>query len=154
MKLLRFGNPGLERPGALDNDGNIRDLTGCVPDISGAVLNAESLAELSSIDMSRLPVVDHSVRSGPCVGSVGKFICIGLNYSDHAAESGMAVLTEAVVFMKATSSTCGPTDNIELPIKSTKSDWEVELGVIIGTKAKYVSKATRVIACSQLLPCE
>jgi 2-keto-4-pentenoate hydratase/2-oxohepta-3-ene-1,7-dioic acid hydratase in catechol pathway len=140
MKLLRFGESGGEKPGALDADGNIRDLSGSVPDISGPVLHTESLAKLNRIDLSTLPIIDGSVRLGPCVGSVGKFICIGLNYSDHAAESGMAVPTEPVIFMKATSSICGPNDNVELPMNSLKSDWEVELGVVIGARAKYVSK--------------
>lgn len=140
MKLLRFGESGGEKPGALDADGNIRDLSGRVLDISGPVLHAESLAKLNRIDLSTLPIIDRSVRLGPCVGSVGKFICIGLNYSDHAAESGMAVPNEPVIFMKATSSICGPNDNVELPMNSLKSDWEVELGVVIGAKAKYVSK--------------
>jgi len=140
MKLLRFGESGGEKPGALDADGNIRDLSGRVLDISGPVLHAEGLAKLNRIDLSTLPIIDRSVRLGPCVGSVGKFICIGLNYSDHAAESGMAVPNEPVIFMKATSSICGPNDNVELPMNSLKSDWEVELGVVIGAKAKYVSK--------------
>jgi len=140
MKLLRFGESGGEKPGALDADGNIRDLSGRVLDISGPVLHAEGLAKLNRIDLSTLPIIDRSVRLGPCVGSVGKFICIGLNYSDHAAESGMAVPSEPVIFMKATSSICGPNDNVELPMNSLKSDWEVELGVVIGAKAKYVSK--------------
>lgn len=140
MKLLRFGSPGAERPGILDAVGNIRDLTRWVSDIGSEALAPHSLARLRSVDTSTLPVVDRSVRLGPCVGSVGKFVCIGLNYSDHAAESGMAVPAEPVVFMKATSSISGPNDDIELPPMSAKSDWEVELGVVIGIKAKYVSR--------------
>lgn len=139
MKLLRFGDPGEERPGALDTDGKIRDLSGLLSDISGPRLNADNLTTLRRIDLSSLPIVDSSVRLGPCVGSVGKFICIGLNYSDHAAESGMVVPNEPVVFMKATSSICGPNDNVELPKNSSKTDWEVELGIVIGDKAKYIS---------------
>jgi 2-keto-4-pentenoate hydratase/2-oxohepta-3-ene-1,7-dioic acid hydratase in catechol pathway len=140
MKLLRFGSPGAEKAGVLDADGNIRDLTRWVSDIGPEALAPRSLARLRSIDTSTLPVVDRSVRLGPCVGSVGKFVCIGLNYSDHAAESGMAIPAEPLVFMKATSSICGPNDNIELPPMSAKSDWEVELGVVIGVSAKYVSR--------------
>jgi 2,4-diketo-3-deoxy-L-fuconate hydrolase len=110
-----------------------------VPDIGGSVLNRDSIEHLRGLDLSSLPLVDSAVRFGPCVASVGKFICIGLNYSDHAAESGMTVPKEPVVFMKATSCICGPNDDVEIPKGSEKTDWEVELGVIIGTKAKYVS---------------
>jgi len=140
MKLLRFGSEGKEKPGVLDSNGNIRDLSHVVPDISGSVLHPDSLSKLSRLELSRLPIVEPSVRLGPCVASVGKFICIGLNYSDHAAESGMAVPSEPVVFMKATSCISGPNDDVQLPRGSQKSDWEVELGVIIGQKAKYVSQ--------------
>lgn len=142
MRLLRFGNAGAEKPGALDSNGNIRDLSSVVPDIGGTVLHPQSLARLRGLDILSLPIVDSSCRIGPCVASTGKFMCIGLNYSDHAAESGMAVPSEPVVFMKATSSICGPNDDVELPKGSLKSDWEVELGVVIGTRAKYVSKET------------
>jgi 2-keto-4-pentenoate hydratase/2-oxohepta-3-ene-1,7-dioic acid hydratase in catechol pathway len=139
MKLLRYGAPGAEKPGLLDSTGAIRDLSGTVPDISGDTLLPESLARLRKIDPASLPRVSGTPRIGPCVGRVGKFICIGLNYSDHAAESGMAVPKEPIVFMKATSSIVGPNDNLEIPRGSTKTDWEVELGVVIGKTAKYVT---------------
>ena len=139
MKLLRYGPPGAEKPGLLDSTGAIRDLSGTVPDISGDTLLPESLARLRKIDPASLPRVSGTPRIGPCVGRVGKFICIGLNYSDHAAESGMAVPKEPIVFMKATSSIVGPNDSLEIPRGSTKTDWEVELGVVIGKTAKYVT---------------
>jgi 2-keto-4-pentenoate hydratase/2-oxohepta-3-ene-1,7-dioic acid hydratase in catechol pathway len=139
MKLLRYGPPGAEKPGLLDSTGAIRDLSGFVPDISGDTLLPESLARLRKIDAASLPRVSGTPRIGPCVGRVGKFICIGLNYSDHAAESGMAVPKEPIVFMKATSSIVGPNDSLEIPRGSTKTDWEVELGVVIGKTAKYVT---------------
>jgi 2-keto-4-pentenoate hydratase/2-oxohepta-3-ene-1,7-dioic acid hydratase in catechol pathway len=138
MKLLRYGLPGAERPGMLDAQGKIRDLTGFVPDIAGSTLLPGSLAALAKLRAEELPEITCSPRIGPCVGSVGKFICIGLNYSDHAAESGMAVPAEPVVFMKATSAICGPYDDTLLPRGSQKSDWEVELGVVIGREARYV----------------
>lgn len=141
MKLLRHGPIGAERPGLLAADGTIRDLTGIVPDIGGAVLSDAGLSVLRGIDVAALPVVDAATRLGPCVAGTGKFICIGLNYADHAAESGMAVPPEPVVFMKATSAICGPNDPIIIPRGSVKTDWEVELAVIIGTRAKYVSEA-------------
>ena len=141
MKLLRHGAPGAERPGLLHSDGTIRDLTGIVPDIAGAVLSDVGLSALRGIDAAKLPVVDAGSRLGPCVAGTGKFICIGLNYADHAAESGLAVPPEPVIFMKATSAICGPNDPIIIPRTSEKTDWEVELAVIIGTKAKYVSEA-------------
>lgn len=141
MKLLRHGPIGAERPGLLYSDGTIRDLTGIVPDIGGAVLSDVGLSALRGIDAGKLPVVQGDSRLGPCVAGTGKFICIGLNYADHAAESGMAVPPEPVIFMKATSAICGPNDPIVIPRGSEKTDWEVELGVIIGTKAKYVSEA-------------
>lgn len=139
MKLLRFGTHGQEKPGVLDADGVIRDLSGVIDDVTGVVLGDASLDKLKSIDLSSLPAVSAGQRIGPCVGNVGKFICIGLNYSDHAAETGMPLPKEPIVFMKATSAICGPNDNIEIPRGSEKSDWEVELGVVIGTRAKYVS---------------
>lgn len=141
MKLLRHGPIGAERPGLLAADGTIRDLTGIVPDIGGAVLSDVGLSALRGVDVAALPVVDAATRLGPCVAGTGKFICIGLNYADHAAESGMAVPPEPVIFMKATSAICGPNDPIIIPRGSEKTDWEVELAVIIGTKAKYVSQA-------------
>lgn len=141
MKLLRHGPEGQERPGLRLEDGTIRDLTGLVPDIAGAVLSDAGLAELRKIDAASLPVVAADTRLGPCVAGTGKFICIGLNYADHAAESGMQVPPEPVIFMKATSAICGPNDPIIIPRTSVKTDWEVELGVVIGTKAKYVTEA-------------
>ncbi|NBZ86899.1 fumarylacetoacetate hydrolase family protein [Stagnihabitans tardus] len=141
MKLLRHGPRGAERPGMLHSDGTIRDLTGLVPDIGGAVISDTGLAMLRGIDPATLPVVDASTRLGACVAGTGKFICIGLNYADHAAESGMQVPPEPVIFMKATSAICGPNDPIVIPRGSAKTDWEVELGVIIGKTAKYVSEA-------------
>ena len=141
MKLLRHGTAGSEKPGLLHTDGTIRDLTGLVPDIGGGVLSDAGIAMLRGVDADALPVVDANTRLGPCVAGTGKVICIGLNYADHAAESGMAVPPEPVIFMKATSAICGPNDPIIIPRGSVKTDWEVELAVIIGTKAKYVSEA-------------
>jgi len=140
MKLLRFGNRGQEKPGALDSEGQIRDLSGVVADIAGAALLPDSLERLRQIDLHTLPLITGSPRLGPCAGSVGKFLCIGLNYSDHAAESGMAVPAEPVLFMKATSAICGPNDDVVIPMGSQKTDWEVELGVVIGKEARYVHK--------------
>ncbi len=144
MKLLRWGPAGQERPGIIDADRVARDLTGLVPDIAGAVLSDMGLAMLRSIDAKALPKVPDGARLGPCVGGTGKFICIGLNYADHAAESGMQVPPEPVIFMKATSAIVGPNDPIVVPRTSVKTDWEVELAVIIGTKAKYVSEADAI----------
>jgi len=141
MKLLRYGLPGQEKPGLLDKQGNIRDLSGNIKDISGEVLSDTGLQLLSALDPEKLPKVAGTPRLGPCVGQVGKFICIGLNYADHAAESGLQVPPEPVVFMKATSAIIGPNDLVEIPRKSQKTDWEVELGVVIGKAAKYVSEA-------------
>ncbi len=140
MKLVRYGSPGAERPAILDTDGSLRDLSGLINDVSGPSLLPESLDRLSRLNPAELPLVPGTPRLGPCVGSVGKFICIGLNYSDHAAESGMAVPSEPVVFMKATSAICGPNDNVVIPRGSQKTDWEVELGVVIGREAKYVKQ--------------
>lgn len=139
MKLLRFGPLGNEKPGLLDADGAIRDLSGIVDDLSGEELGDDSLAKLRGIDPATLPVVEGNPRIGACVGQVGKFICIGLNYADHAAESGMGLPEEPVIFFKATSSIMGPDDDVEIPRTSVKSDWEVELGVVIGKHTKYVS---------------
>ncbi len=139
MKLLRFGPVGAEKPGLLDANGNIRDLSAIISDVSGAVLNDARLAELRRIDPTSLPLVEGNPRLGACVGQVGKFICIGLNYADHAAESGMALPEEPVIFFKATSAICGPNDSVEIPRSSVKTDWEVELGVVIGKPTKYVS---------------
>lgn len=141
MKLLRYGAPGAEKPGMLDADSQIRDLSGHVDGIAGTVLEPDGIAALSAIDPSTLPLVVGKPRIGPCVGQVGKFICIGLNYADHAAESGLDVPPEPVMFMKATSAICGPNDDVEIPRGSTATDWEVELGVVIGQSAKYVDEA-------------
>lgn len=139
MKLVRFGEPGQETPGLIDNDGLLRDLSGHVSGITGATLGDDTLAKLRAIDVSGLKVIPGNPRIGPCVGNIGKFMCIGLNYSDHAAESGLPVPEHPVLFMKATSAVVGPNDMVSMPRGSTSSDWEVELGVVIGTKAKYVS---------------
>lgn len=141
MKLLRHGARGSENPGILASDGTIRDLSGLVPDIGGAILSDAGLAMLRGLDTFQLPIVDPAIRLGPCIAGTGKLICIGLNYADHAAESSMAVPPEPIIFMKATSAICGPNDPIIIPRTSEKTDWEVELGVIIGTKAKYVTEA-------------
>ena len=139
MKLLRYGPQGQEKPGLLDADGKIRDLSAHVPDIAGAVLT--DLDRLAQIDPASLPLVPGTPRLGPCVAGTGKFICIGLNYADHAAESGLQVPPEPVVFMKATSAICGPNDPILIPRTSQKTDWEVELGVVIGKPGKYLTEA-------------
>jgi 2-keto-4-pentenoate hydratase/2-oxohepta-3-ene-1,7-dioic acid hydratase in catechol pathway len=141
MKLLRYGPQGAEKPGLLDGAGKIRDLSGLVGDIGGATLSDAGLERLRRVDASKLPEVDPSVRLGPCVGGTGKFICIGLNYSDHAAETGATVPPEPIIFMKATSAICGPDDPVIIPRGSQKTDWEVELGFVIGKRAKYVSEA-------------
>lgn len=139
MKLVRYGARGAEKPGLVDASGNLRDLSAHVPDIAGAVL--ADLDALKAINPVSLPLVEGSPRLGACVGNVGKFICIGLNYSDHAAESGMAVPPEPVIFAKYTSAICGPNDPIIIPRGSEKTDWEVELGFVIGKPAKYVTEA-------------
>ncbi len=140
MKLLRHGPVGAEKPGLMHDDGTIRDLTGIVADIGGDTLSDAGLYALRQIDAAALPIVDPATRLGACVAGTGKFICIGLNYEDHAAESGMQVPPEPIIFMKATSAICGPNDPILIPRGSVKTDWEVELAVIIGTRAKYVSQ--------------
>jgi 2-keto-4-pentenoate hydratase/2-oxohepta-3-ene-1,7-dioic acid hydratase in catechol pathway len=141
MKLLRYGAAGSEKPGLLDSDGNIRSLEGVVDDLSGDALSDTGLQAIRDLDPESLPQVDSSERIGPCVAGVGKFICIGLNYSDHAAESGMEVPKEPVMFMKATSAITGPNDNVIIPRNSRKSDWEVELGVVIGKYGKYIEES-------------
>lgn len=141
MKLLRYGAPGAEKPALLDDDGQVRDLSGHVRDLSGAALDPKALAALKDLDLSGLPVVASPGRIGPCVGAVGKFICIGLNYADHAAETGAEVPSQPVVFMKATSAIVGPDDDVIQPTGSTKLDWEVELGVVIGRECRYVEEA-------------
>lgn len=141
MKLLRYGSAGSEKPGMMDADGKIRCLANVIDDLSGDALSDASLEKLRAIDPTTLPEVDAETRIGPCVTGVGKIMCIGLNYSDHAAESGMEVPPEPVLFMKATSAISGPNDNVVIPRNSKKSDWEVELGVVIGKHAKYVSES-------------
>ncbi|HTJ95793.1 MAG TPA: ureidoglycolate lyase [Pararobbsia sp.] len=138
MKLLRFGERGQEKPGALDADGRIRDLSSVVADIDGVTLGDAAVAKLRALDLKSLPLVNEGVRIGPCVGSVGKFVCIGLNYADHAAESNLPIPTEPVVFNKWTSAIIGPNDDVEIPRNSQKTDWEVELGVVIGKPTKYI----------------
>lgn len=140
MKLMRVGPLGQEKPAILDKDGKVRDLSGHVADIGGAAISPEGLAKIAAIDLASLPEVAID-RIGACVSGTGKFICIGLNYSDHAAETGAAVPPEPVIFMKATSAICGPNDDVLIPRTSEKTDWEVELGVVIGKTAKYVSEA-------------
>ncbi|RJT45104.1 fumarylacetoacetate hydrolase family protein [Rahnella woolbedingensis] len=141
MKLLRYGNAGSERPGLLDNNGKLRDLSAHVADISGDFLQPETLDKLRKLDPQSLPLVSGDPRLGACVGNVGKFICIGLNYADHAAETGAEIPKEPVIFSKWTSAIVGPNDDVEIPRDSVKTDWEVELGVVIGTGGRYISEA-------------
>lgn len=140
MKLLRFGNPGSERPGVLDNDGRLRDLSQYINDLRGNALLPESLARLRQLDLYSLPLVEGNPRIGACVGGIGKFICIGLNYADHAAETGADIPQEPVVFSKWTSAVVGPNDNVIIPRGSQKTDWEVELGVVIGKGGRYIDE--------------
>ena len=140
MKLLRHGDFGKEKPGIIDQEGKIRDLSDHITDINGDTINASSLKKIAAIDLSSLPTVSNTTRLGACVGNVGKFLCIGLNYSDHAAESGLPVPSEPILFSKATSAIVGPNDNVEIPRNSSETDWEVELGIIIGKKAKYINE--------------
>ena len=140
MKLLRYGSAGKEKPGLLDQDGSIRDLSSVINDIDGETLSPRSIEQLSGIEPESLPTVTGEPRLGTCVGNIGKLVCIGLNYSDHAKESGMAIPTEPIVFMKAISAISGPNDNIELIRESEKTDWEVELGIVIGSHTKYVTE--------------
>ena len=140
MKLLRYGEAGAEKPGLMDADGNIRDLSGHVADITGDMLDDASLAKLSAIDPASLPKVEGSPRIGPCVANFSKFCCIGLNYADHAAEQGLDLPKHPILFMKANSAIVGPNDTVRLPRGSERGDWELELGVVIGKAAKYVSK--------------
>lgn len=141
MKLLRYGEPGRERPGLLDGEGRIRDLSAHITDVGGEALLPESLTRLRQLDINSLPVVDGRPRLGACVGGIGKFICIGLNYADHAAETGAAIPDEPVIFNKWTSSVVGPNDNVIIPRGSQKTDWEVELGVVIGKGGRYIDEA-------------
>jgi ureidoglycolate lyase len=140
MKLLRVGPKGSEKPAILHTDGTYRDLSSVVSDITGATIGAEGLAKIAAADHGSLPVLDKDSRIGPCVNNVGKFMCIGLNYADHAAETNMPIPAEPILFMKATSAIIGPNDDVELPKNTLKPDWEVELGVIIGKTAKYVDE--------------
>jgi 2-keto-4-pentenoate hydratase/2-oxohepta-3-ene-1,7-dioic acid hydratase in catechol pathway len=140
MKLVRYGAPGREKPGMIDKDGKLRDLSKIVPDISGDVLSPKGLNKLRKLKPEKLPPVRGKPRIGACVGHVGNFIAIGLNYSDHAAEAGMPIPKEPIIFNKASSCICGPDDDTMIPKGSTKLDWEVELGIIIGQHARYVSK--------------
>lgn len=141
MKLVRYGKTGAEKPGLIDADGRIRDLSKVVDDIGGKTLDPKTLKKLAKIDPKTLPAVRGTPRFGPCVTGTGKFICIGLNYSDHAAETGATVPPEPIIFMKATSAITGPNDALLIPKGSKKTDWEVELAVVIGKTAKYVSEA-------------
>ena len=141
MKFMRWGEAGRERPGLIDTEGNRRDLRDHVDDLAGEVLDPERLAALAAVDPTTLPLVDGAERIGPCVTGIGKFICVGLNYADHAAETGALVPVEPILFMKATSAIAGPNDDLYLPRGSAKSDWEVELGVVIGRRAAHVDEA-------------
>ncbi len=138
MKLLRYGPLGEERPGILDARGEVRSLAGVIPDLTGEFLSDDTWRRLRELDVDSLPRVEPGVRLGPCVADVGKIVAIGLNYADHAAETGAKIPSEPVVFMKATTAICGPYDDLEIPRGSQKTDWEVELGVVIGRRAKYV----------------
>ena len=140
MKLVRYGAPGREKPGILDGNGRIRDLSGLVPDIAGETLSPRGLAKIRKADIDKLPPVRSGVRLGPCVGHVGNYIAIGLNYADHAAEAGMPIPKEPIIFNKAPNCIVGANDDIMLPKGSQKTDWEVELAIVIGTRACYVSK--------------
>mgnify|MGYP003619093439 FL=1 len=139
MKLVRYGVKGAEKPGIVDVTGRIRDLSAVVADINGQVL-AHELDKIRGLDLETLPLVEEGVRYGACVGNIGKFICIGLNYSDHAAETGAAIPEEPIVFNKWTSAIVGPNDDVEIPRNSQKTDWEVELGVVIGKDGRYIDK--------------
>jgi len=141
MKLLRYGSVGSEKPGILDSSDRLRDLSDVIDDVSGDVLGAAGLRSLSTLNIDSLPIVNEGVRLGSPIASVGKIICVGLNYSDHAAESGMEIPEEPILFFKATTSIVGPNDNVVLPVGSSKVDWEVELGVVIGERASYVSES-------------
>ena len=153
MKLVRYGQPGKERPGLLDRDGALRDLGGVVDDVDGSVLAPHRLRELQSLNVETLPLVPGAVRLGPCVARPGKFLCIGLNYADHAAETGAAIPAEPIVFMKATSALSGPNDAVIQPRGSTKLDWEVELAFVIGTECRYVDEAAGAAAIAGYFVC-
>ena len=140
MKLVRFGPAGREKPGIVDSTGKIRDLSGIVPDIAGEALSPAGLAKIAKAKIDKLPLVRGTPRIGACVGGTGNFIAIGLNYSDHAAEAGMPIPPEPIIFNKAPSCICGPNDDTMIPKNSSKLDWEVELGIVIGSRARYLSK--------------
>ena len=140
MKLVRYGATGQEKPGMIDADGTLRDLSAHVADITGATLGDDSIAKLRALDPATLPAVEGNPRMGACVGDIGKFMCIGLNYADHAAETGADIPEHPILFMKANSAITGPNDDVVMPRESVKTDWEVELGVVIGKAAKYVSE--------------
>jgi ureidoglycolate lyase len=140
MKLLRVGAPGLEKPAILHSDGTYRDLSSIVPELRGLVLTPEGLSRIRAADPSKLPILDSKLRIGPCVDQIGKFICIGLNYADHAAETGAAIPAEPIIFRKATSAIIGPNDDVIIPKNAKKPDWEVELGIVIGREARYVDE--------------
>src|SRR5438067_1298480 len=140
MKLVRFGPPGREKPGIVDDKGRIRDLSKIVPDIAGDTLSPKGLAKIRKAPIEKLPIVKGSPRLGACVGGVGNFIAIGLNYSDHAAEAGMPIPKEPIIFNKAPSCICGPNDDTMIPKGSGELDWEVELGIVIGQRARHLSK--------------
>jgi len=148
MKLLRYGAPGAEKPGLLDTSGRVRDLSGKVPDIAGDALRPAGLKALQDLDIDALPLVDgipqEDLRLGPCVGDIGKFVCIGLNYADHAEEAGMPIPAEPIIFNKWTSAIVGPNDPIQVPRGSVKTDWEVELGVVIGEPGVYIDEADAI----------
>jgi 2-keto-4-pentenoate hydratase/2-oxohepta-3-ene-1,7-dioic acid hydratase in catechol pathway len=141
MKLLRYGEPGNELPAMLDDNGALRDLSEYITDISDATLSPDGIAKLQALDPNSMPLVEGTPRIGPCVAKVGKLICIGLNYADHAAETGSSIPAEPIIFNKWTSAIVGPNDNVEIPRQSTKTDWEVELGVVIGTGGRYIDEA-------------
>ena len=141
MKLLRFGEIGAEKPGILDDENNVRDLSDHIDDIDGRTISEEGLNYIRSIDIAGLPIISAQTRIGPCVGNVGKYVCIGLNYSDHAEEANMPIPSEPIIFFKATSCITGPNDKIILPKNSQKVDWEVELCIVMGAEARYVSEA-------------
>jgi 2,4-didehydro-3-deoxy-L-rhamnonate hydrolase len=138
MKLTRLGAPGAERPALIDSNGKFRDLSGVVTDVAGDVLNRRSLDKLRALDITALPLIPHDTRIGPAVGQVGKVICVGLNFRDHAKESGLPLPDQPILFMKATTAICGPNDDVKIPRGSSKTDWEVELGVVIGSVARNV----------------
>ncbi len=146
MKLVRYGAAGREKPGIVDGEGRIRDLSGLVPDIAGEALSPKSLTKLAKVKADKLPLVRGNPRIGPCVGSVGNFIAIGLNYADHAAEAGLQVPKEPIIFNKAPSCICGPNDDTIMPKGSTKLDYEVELGVVIGSRARYLDESAAMDA--------